>query len=197
MNDSASSTRENLLDATRRCVRDRGLVGATSREITAAAGANLAAITYHFGSKDQLIAEALFGEIERRVVPALGAFEQDGSPAQTMLAVVQTLLAEFERSRNDAVVYLEALVMATHDPEYRDRARALFATIGDRLTAVIVELTDTGVIPTWVDARAMTSLLLAVANGIVLQTQLDPDGADQAALATQFAALLLAASNPP
>jgi len=190
-----AATRQHLLDAARRCVRERGLAGATSREITAAAGANLAAITYHFGSKDQLIAEALFGELERRVLPALTAFDDDGSPAETMLRTVQELLAEFERSKDDALVYLEALLMATRDPDYRDRALKLYASIGERLAGVVADLIAAGGIPAWVDPAAMSSLVLAVANGIVLQTQLDPGGSDQVAMAGQFAGLLLAAAS--
>ena len=94
-------------------MRERGLAGATSREITAAAGANLAAITYHFGSKDELLAEALFGELERRVAPALAAFGDDPDPdgggaTGQMLRAVQLLLEEFERSKRDAVVFREA-----------------------------------------------------------------------------------------
>ena len=72
---SGTSTRQDLLDAARECVRTHGLAGTTSREITTTAGANLAAITYHFGSKDELIAEALFGELERRIQPALAMLE--------------------------------------------------------------------------------------------------------------------------
>lgn len=201
MNDSASpptptvSTRDHLLDAARRCVRDRGLAGATSRQITAEAGANLAAITYHFGSKDELIAEALFGEIERRVRPALEAFDGTAPAGEAMLGVIQHLLAEFERAKDDAVVYLEALLLATRDPEYRARAHELTASISDRLVDVITRLQSDGVIPAWVDPAAMSSLVLAVANGIVLQTALDPGGPDQAALAAQFAGLLLAAGQ--
>ena len=49
------------------------------------AGANLAAITYHFGSKDDLIAAALAAEIDRLVEPALAALEAKG-PASSRLA---------------------------------------------------------------------------------------------------------------
>src|ERR1700736_6419164 len=91
-------TRERLVEAARVCVRDAGLAGATSREITRVAGANLAAITYHFGSKDALVAAALFDELERRVGPALRALEAPGAPTERMLAAIQELAAEFERS---------------------------------------------------------------------------------------------------
>src|SRR4051794_16451753 len=92
----AAPTKLRLIEAARICVRDRGLAGTTSREITRLAAANLAAITYHFGSKDALVAAALFGELERRVSPALGALDAPGAPAARMLAAIQQLAAEFE-----------------------------------------------------------------------------------------------------
>jgi len=191
----SSGTRDDLLRAARVCVREQGLAGATSREITAEAGANLAAITYHFGSKDELIAEALFGEIERRVRPALQGLEAAGDPAQLMLQTVQALLVEFERSKRDTLVYLEALLMATRDARYRRRALKLYRSVGDELAALIAALVADGAIPDWVEPEPMASLILSVANGVALQTRLDPSGPDHSAMAGQFAGLLLAAST--
>jgi AcrR family transcriptional regulator len=190
---SAPDTRTRLLDAAQRCVRERGIAGATSREITAAAGANLAAITYHFGSKDELLAEALFGEIERRVRPALDRLAASDDPATAMVEVVRELLAEFERSRRDTVVYLEALLLATRDAAYRRRTLRLYRSIGRHLEDLITQLRSAGVVPGWVDPAPMASLVLAVANGIALQTCVDPNGPRHDAMGGQFAALLLAA----
>ncbi len=177
-------------------MREHGLAGTTSRQIAAEADANLAAITYHFGSKDELIAEALFGEIERRVAPALAVLGTEGEPAQLMLLAVQELLAEFERSKRDTLVYLEALLLATRDARYRRRALKLYRGVGAALAEMIEGMVDDGLIPAWVEAEPMASLVLSVANGIALQTRLDPTGPDHGAMAGQFAGLLLAASGP-
>lgn len=111
----AAGSRDQLLVAARRCIATSGLAGATSRQITASAGANLASITYHFASKDELIAEALFSELERRIRPALACFDQPGDPTMQLVQSMQQLLTEFERSKADAPVYLEALLLATAD----------------------------------------------------------------------------------
>jgi AcrR family transcriptional regulator len=50
-------TRAAILDAAERLYADRGFADVTLRDIVAAAGVNLAAVNYHFGSKDELIAE--------------------------------------------------------------------------------------------------------------------------------------------
>ena len=50
-----SDTRESLLDAAETLFSEHGIEAASLRQITQQAGANLAAVNYHFGSKDGLI----------------------------------------------------------------------------------------------------------------------------------------------
>ena len=54
-----ADTRSRILDAAESLLVEHGLDGTTLRMITAAAQANLAAVNYHFGSKEALI-EAVF-----------------------------------------------------------------------------------------------------------------------------------------
>src|SRR5215213_4334584 len=62
-------TRTRILDAAEELFMLHGFEGTSMRVLTAAAGVNLAAVNYHFGSKDALI-EALF---RRRLDPMNGA----------------------------------------------------------------------------------------------------------------------------
>ncbi len=50
-------TREALMDATESLLAQRGVAETSARDITKLAGANLGAINYHFGSKDNLVLE--------------------------------------------------------------------------------------------------------------------------------------------
>jgi len=56
---ATEQTRARLLDAAREVFSQHGFQGATVREICRRAEANVAAVNYHFGSKDGLLAEAL------------------------------------------------------------------------------------------------------------------------------------------
>jgi AcrR family transcriptional regulator len=61
----AVSTKDRILDAAERLFAEKGFAQTSLRDITAEAGVNLAAVNYHFQSKDHLIG-AVF---ERRVGP--------------------------------------------------------------------------------------------------------------------------------
>jgi AcrR family transcriptional regulator len=57
--------REALLDGAERCLVDKGYARTTARDIASAAGVSLAAIGYHFGSKEELLKAALRHALER------------------------------------------------------------------------------------------------------------------------------------
>jgi AcrR family transcriptional regulator len=56
---ASEQTRARLLDAAREVFSQQGFQGATVREICRRAEANVAAVNYHFGNKEGLLAEAL------------------------------------------------------------------------------------------------------------------------------------------
>ena len=61
----AVDTKERILDVSERLFADRGFSKTSLRDITSEAGVNLAAVNYHFGSKEALLSAIL----ERRFRP--------------------------------------------------------------------------------------------------------------------------------
>jgi AcrR family transcriptional regulator len=190
-----TDTPNRLLAATRGCIREKGLAATTAREITGAAGANLAAITYHFGSKDRLVSEALLGELRAWLAPALEVLAADTEPATRTLTAIETLIATFEQLRDEAPVYLEALVQAPRFSSLHGGVVDLWAELRRSLAEQIAGMRDNGTLPAWIEPDAMAGLFVAVANGLVLHVTIDPDGPDLRAMAGQFGGLLLAARD--
>ncbi|MFF8844385.1 TetR/AcrR family transcriptional regulator [Streptomyces sp. NPDC015127] len=56
--------REDLLEGAKRCLLDKGFVRTTARDIVKESGTNLASIGYHYGSKDELLAQAYIALVE-------------------------------------------------------------------------------------------------------------------------------------
>jgi len=59
--------REALLEGAKRCLLEKGYTKTTARDIADAAGVSLAAIGYHFGSKDSLLEQAFMAAMEEWV----------------------------------------------------------------------------------------------------------------------------------
>ena len=74
MTSSQFSTKQRILEAAEALFAQHGFAGASLRQVTAAAKVNLAAVNYHFGSKEKLIEEVFrrrLDELNRRRLAAL------------------------------------------------------------------------------------------------------------------------------
>lgn len=190
--DQESGTRSRLIAGTTDCLRRYGLKGTTSRTIAAAAGVNLGAITYHFGSKDELVARALLETVRSWLAPALAILKRDMDPVERLVAAVTELQRTFADARGMLPVYLEALVTAPRHDTLKRGIEELFGEVRAFLSAQLRDQLEAGTLPSWVDPEAMAMLFVATADGIGLHAALEPDAVKPDALAAQAVQLLLA-----
>lgn len=152
----------------------------------------MAAITYHFGSKDDLVAEALLEGIREAVAPARAALGRDDlEPPVRVTLAVEALRSAFADTSSEAPAYVEALVQGRHLPRLQEGMHELFAELCRFLAGQMTAQKAAGQLPPWVEPEAMATLILATANGIVVQAVLEPGGTDVNAVVGQFAGLLL------
>lgn len=90
------ATREALLDSAERLFAARGYEAVGTREIVADAGANLAAIKYHFGSKQDLYLAAVKRALEK--ADPLGGWELLEEEIRTRPAAARQLVRFLRRS---------------------------------------------------------------------------------------------------
>jgi AcrR family transcriptional regulator len=79
----AAATKERLLDAAESLFMEHGFEATSLRLITAAAGANLAAANYHFGSKEAMFEAVLTRRLDpmnQERVELLDRFERESAP---------------------------------------------------------------------------------------------------------------------
>lgn len=109
-------TRQRLLAAAGEIFSCKGFDAATVREITRLAKVNLAAIHYHFGSKERLyqaVLEYVHREANRRYPPDLGLPEGGNDPETRLYASVRALfLRLFDKGRHVWLHRLMAREMA-------------------------------------------------------------------------------------
>jgi AcrR family transcriptional regulator len=108
-------TKTRILDAAERLFAENGIAATSLRAITAAAGANLAAVNYHFQSKEALIHACC----SRRLGPA----------NERRLA----MLDDAERRAGDGVPSLEEIVRAFTEPFLRDFMGQPFVALMGRM----------------------------------------------------------------
>ncbi|MGW9630045.1 TetR/AcrR family transcriptional regulator [Agromyces sp. NPDC055520] len=112
--------REDLLAGARRVIVERGVAKATARDIATEAGVSLAAIGYHFGSKEQLITEALMASLGDGIGDGMEAVvgETAGLPLLDGFAELWNRMPEvFAANRETLLASLDNTVRALRDPE--------------------------------------------------------------------------------
>lgn len=187
----ATATRRRLVDATVDSLRHKGTGGLTSREIASAAGVNLQAITYHFGSKDALVAEALTRLVQERLEPVRTALEGPGEPAARLFDALGMIRSAFDVSRAELTAYADAFAAASTNPELAVSLARIHDELVTYLAHLIAEMQAEGYIQPWVRPEPMASLLVAIGDGIATEARLgDPD---VEGVLDQVALLLLAA----
>jgi AcrR family transcriptional regulator len=195
---AAIATRDRLLTAALEVVQGAGVAGATSRQIAAAAGTNLQAITYHFGSKDELVAQALVQAVRSWVEPARRALDGlTADPVGHLIRAVWELHDSLAAAGALVPAYLEALALAPRHGEFRAQIAVLLRDLRADLATAIEELRAAGYLAAWVDPVAMAALIVAAADGTAVHLTVDPDGFDLDGVIAQVVPLLTAASTLP
>lgn len=186
-------TRQRLLTATVESLRDKGIDGLTSREIAGAAGANLQAITYHFGSKDALVAAALTELVQERLDPVREALEADGDPAERLFNALATIKGAFAVGQDDLGAYADAMAACSTNAELARSLGEIHHNLTRYLAELIAELQGGGYIQSWVVPDAMATLLIAIGDGMATHAHFGDPDVD--AVLDQVALLLLSARD--
>jgi len=100
-----ANTRERLLQAAELLFIEHGYEAMSLRQITRRAGANLAAVNYHFGSKELLMHELLarrLDRLNRERLQLLACCEQDGEPLEATAVLSVLFVPALRLSRPPA-----------------------------------------------------------------------------------------------
>ena len=171
------SHRDQLMQGAIECLRTKGYARTTARDIAAAANANLASIGYHFGSKEALLNEAILRTCEQWT-ERLGeaAFtDEDESPLEQMAASWVAMLSSFQEMRPALVGFIEAVGQSAWSQDLRHDLAAFYRTSREQVAAMVRKSLGEDMEQAGIDPKVLSSFLIAVCDGLVLQWLLDPD----------------------
>jgi AcrR family transcriptional regulator len=171
--------REALLAGAKRCLIEKGYARTTARDIAAASGVSLAAIGYHFGSKDALMNQAIYefvgewGEEVERALSAEGAL--DAEPLKRFESIMERTIESF----NGPARGMWAAQLELMGPlEQNEELRTFLANVQRVAAGGLAEL-FLGIDPAQDPEAARTagSVLHALFIGIIVKWFMDPEQA--------------------
>ncbi|MFD3999684.1 TetR/AcrR family transcriptional regulator [Streptomyces rubiginosohelvolus] len=165
--------REKLLEAARECLFAKGYERTTVRDLASAAGVSMAAIGYHFGSKEALLNQALF--------EALDSGDQAFGPSSGdtgLDALWSRLIEAFSTNKTFWLANLETVLRAQRDPELREQVAA---GLRQGRSGMAREVTGTAEEELSEETiRTLGSVQLALVSGLMMQHLTDPESAPTA-----------------
>lgn len=118
---SSERTRLALIDAALRLFGEKGFAATSTREIAAAAGANIGSIAYHFGGKEALrdacathIVEGI-GEVAGPVLSAV-PLPADRATAEMQLGMAVERMGGFLLASQEAAAYVQFILRELQQP---------------------------------------------------------------------------------
>jgi AcrR family transcriptional regulator len=169
--------REALLAGARTCLLAKGFDRTSARDIATTAGVSLAAIGYHFGTRENLLFQALFAILDewgdlsgRALVPP----DEPGlSPALAYERMWDSLLAEVRAHPRMWLASMELFMQAQRQP---DLLPALADGIGQGRSGMAAILTSTpeAEVPEQ-SVRTLGTVQVALMSGVIMQMLADPE----------------------
>jgi AcrR family transcriptional regulator len=163
----AMGNREDLLAGAMRCLYEKGYARTTARDIASAAGVSLAAIGYHYGTKDELLNAALYQALAEwgdDLGKALATTRADAGPADRFEELWTQILKSFAANQRLWAVQFELLAFMDQKPELK----AAFAEANRQARQGLADLFG-------VPGEAVGAVFQALIGGLATQWLVDPD----------------------
>jgi AcrR family transcriptional regulator len=167
--------REQLLAAARKLLETQGYAHITARDLVAASGTNLASIGYHFGGKAELLSEAI-GEVLAEWTTTLATIamaDPTASPIDRAMTAWTAMLDQLPGQRQLVLSFMEALAQAQRDPKLREQFAGHYRRCRAQSARLVAE--SLGRAEDDPLCAAVASFLIAVCDGLAVQSVVDPE----------------------
>ncbi|MCC3779545.1 TetR/AcrR family transcriptional regulator [Streptomyces sp. UNOB3_S3] len=176
--------RHRIAEALWRIASERGLDGASLRDVAAEAGISLGQLQHYFRTKDDMLVFAL-GHISelaaRRIASRVGALAgEDPSPRTLLRETLAEMLPLDDKSRTGQLTQIAYFVRAVHDERLRRHAKEGIPALREFFADRIRRAVERGDVAPGRDPDTEAMLLIALADGLSGYVLLDVLPGDEA-----------------
>ena len=170
--------REALLDGAKACLLEKGFDRTSARDIATTAGVSLAAIGYHFGSRENLLFQALFAILDEWGDLAGRALVPPGSglaPAEAYERMWDELLAQARAHPRMWLLSMDLFLQAQRQPELMPQLTDGIRQGRSGVAGIVSGVPEADVPEPTV--RTLGMVQMALMSGVIMQMLADPERA--------------------
>ncbi|UIJ35597.1 TetR/AcrR family transcriptional regulator [Allobranchiibius sp. GilTou73] len=171
-----AQTRRKVLDAAYVVFGERGIAGTSLEQVAAAAGLTKGAVYSNFRSKDELVLTLMEEHAADRITKSLQAMEVDLTPSQVAHQVGVVLAQEMRADAGWHRLLAEYAALTRRDPAGAEGLRQGRREVRDAVAGVLDRLVETFGVTLPMPSADLAIVVLALGNGLALETEIEPDG---------------------
>jgi AcrR family transcriptional regulator len=164
-----------IVEAMRRSVAQHGTAGSTFERVSREAGVSRGLLHYYFGTKEQLLVEAVRHDCELR----LERLERQLAGAQTaddFIALMAQQLQDMIREEPDFVTLLfELFTLSRRNADIAAEYARLMRETRQQVAGMLTVAQEEGVLRLHADPEAVAEILFALGDGFALRMLAEPD----------------------
>jgi AcrR family transcriptional regulator len=166
--------RDEIIEATIRIVRRKGLAGASIRAIAHEVGQTMGVITHHFRDKSDLLCAAL-GSCFKPWNELIEQSRTIKNPADRLQHVMRATMSGEGHPVAQMQLWLGMLSQIDHDPQVANAYREQFAQTRADIAEILEQCDRLGQLKAGLDLQAEASHLLALADGLLVSSLGEPE----------------------
>jgi AcrR family transcriptional regulator len=174
---------QRIVEAMRRSVARRGSAGSTFDHVSREAGVSRGLLHYYFGTKEQLLAEAVRRECEVR----LDRLQEQLSTAQTaddfIELMVESLQATVREDPDFITLAFELFTLSRRNDDIAIEYAELMRRTREQVSEMLAAAEREGVVQLHAEPAAVAEILFSLADGFSLRMLSEPERDFSASLA--------------
>jgi AcrR family transcriptional regulator len=166
---------QRIIDAMRRCVAQRGTAGSTFDRVSREAGVSRGLLHYYFGTKEQLLLEAVRRDADVR----LEVLERRLATAQTADDYIDLLAQDLQETLRDdpdfITLMFELFTLSRRNADIAIEYGRLMRRTREQLADMLELAQSAGILRLHAAPKAVADTLFALADGLALRMLSEPD----------------------
>jgi AcrR family transcriptional regulator len=166
---------QRIVEAMRRSVARHGVAGSTFDHVSREAGVSRGLLHYYFGTKEQLLVEAVRRDCELRMEKLEHQLAGAGT-ADGFIGLMAQHLQQTVREDPDFVTLLfELFTLARHNPEVAVEYAGLMRRTREQVAVMLAAAQRDGVLRLHAEPEVVAEVLFSLGDGFALRMLTEPD----------------------